>query len=105
MKVTKSVVRLVKRHTVKVIVCSALFTLLFTSFLMMGTDASGTSPEAASNEEQVITVRPGDTLWEIAKQFNDSSHDIRYVVYMIKDRNELHNAEIKSGQKLIIPNI
>lgn len=105
MKVTKAVVRLVKRHTVKVIVCSALFTLLFTSFLMMGTDASGTAPEAASNEEQVITVRPGDTLWEIAKQFNDSSHDIRYVVYMIKDRNELHNAEIKSGQKLIIPNI
>lgn len=72
---------------------------------MMGTDASGSSPEAATNDEQVITVRTGDTLWEIARQFTDSKHDIRYVVYLIKDRNELHSAEIKSGQKLIIPNI
>lgn len=97
--------RFVKRHSIKAIVCFAFFILLFTSFLMMGTDASGKVPATASNEEQVVTVHSGDTLWAIAKRFSDSKHDIRYIIYRIKDRNELNTSEINPGQTLIIPSI
>ncbi|MGO4544825.1 LysM peptidoglycan-binding domain-containing protein [Paenibacillus sp. 2TAB23] len=95
----------VKRHLVKVIVSFVIFVLLFTSFLMMGTDASSKLPATASNEEQVVTVHSGDTLWAIAKRYSDSKHDIRYIIYRIKDRNELNTSEINPGQTLIIPSI
>lgn len=97
--------RLLKRHAAKTVVCTAVFALLFTSFLLMGTDASGNHPEEATMEEQIIIVHSGDTLWEIAKQYTDGSNDIRYIVYMIKDRNDLQSAEIKPGQRLIIPSM
>lgn len=97
--------RLLKRHAAKTVVCTAVFALLFTSFLLMGTDASGNHPEEATGEEQIIIVHSGDTLWEIAKQYTDGRNDIRFIVYLIKDRNDLQSAEIKPGQRLIIPSM
>ncbi|MBD2869831.1 cell division suppressor protein YneA [Paenibacillus arenilitoris] len=94
---------LARRHAVKLLVSVAVFVLLFTSFLMMGTDASGTAPASATPQEQVVTVQAGDTLWTIAKRFGSENEDVRYVIYLIKDRNELRSADIKPGQKLIIP--
>ncbi|WP_339202699.1 LysM peptidoglycan-binding domain-containing protein [Paenibacillus sp. FSL K6-3182] len=104
-KVNRLIRHFIKRHTVKLVVCTAVFFLLFTSFLLMGTYASSITPEAASAEEQIIRVQSGDTLWNIAKQVSDGSHDIRYIVYLIKDRNDLQSTVIKPGQKLIIPSI
>ncbi|CAM4285456.1 LysM peptidoglycan-binding domain-containing protein [Paenibacillus alkaliterrae] len=95
----------IKRHAAKIMVSLAVFVLLFTSFLMMGTDASSTTPAAASPQEQVITVSAGDTLWEIAKKYGNGSEDIRFVIYLIKDRNGLESVDIIPGQKLIIPSI
>lgn len=94
-----------QQHAVKIIVSFAVFILLFTSFLMMGTDASGNLPAEASLNEQVVTVHTGDTLWDIAKKYADGKDDIRYIIYSIKDRNGLQTADIKPGQKLIIPAI
>ncbi len=94
-----------KRHAAKLVVCTGVFILLFTSFLLMGTYASSNTPEAATAEEQSIRVQSGDTLWNIAKQFSDGSQDIRYIVFLIKDRNNLQSTVIKPGQKLIIPSI
>ncbi len=96
----------IKRHLLKIIVSSALFVLLFTSFLIMGTVALGSHPMEASADERVVIVNPGDTLWGIAKSsYSDDSHDIRYIIFMIKDRNGLESVNIKPGQKIIIPAI
>lgn len=94
-----------KRHAAKIVVCTAVFALLFTSFLLIGTYASGSHPTEATADEQLIIVHTGDTLWEIAKQFTDGEQDVRYVIYLIKDRNNLQSSEIMPGQKLIIPSI
>ena len=97
--------KVLKRHAVKLTVSMLVFILLFTSFLMIGTDASGNGPAAASPEELIVTVSAGDTLWDIAKRYVEGKDDIRFVIYMIKKRNELKDANIKPGQKLIIPSI
>lgn len=97
--------RWLQQHAAKIIVSFAVFILLFTSFLMMGTDASGNLPAEASLNEHVVTVHTGDTLWDIAKNYADGKDDIRYIIYSIKDRNGLKSADIKPGQKLIIPAI
>jgi LysM repeat protein len=104
-KINHSMRRLMKRHAAKLVVCTGVFILLFTSFLLIGTYASSNTPEAATAEEQSIRVQSGDTLWKIAKQFSDGSQDIRYIVFLIKDRNNLQSTVIKPGQKLIIPSI
>ncbi|MCA0757946.1 LysM peptidoglycan-binding domain-containing protein [Paenibacillus sp. N4] len=97
--------KVLKRHAVKLTVSMLVFILLFTSFLMIGTDASGNGPAAASPAEQIVTVSSGDTLWDIAKRYVEGKDDTRFVIYMIKKRNELKDANIKPGQKLIIPSI
>lgn len=91
------------RHSAKLIVCAILSVLLFTSFLLMKTDASSEFVTANANEQTVV-VTAGDTLWGIATRFSDRSDDIQYYIYKIKERNQLNNVDLKPGQLLIIPN-
>jgi FOG: LysM repeat len=91
------------RHAFKLIVSAAVFVLLFTSFLMMRTNASSDHIEPATINEQTVVVATGDTLWEIADRFNDDSKDIRQYIYKIKERNQLRSVELQPGQVLIIP--
>ncbi|MNZ89395.1 Cell division suppressor protein YneA [compost metagenome] len=102
-QVRRTAARLFKRHAAKLLVSAATFVLVFTSFMMMGTDASGSNPAAAAQNEQVVTVKAGDTLWNIAKLHSDKSDDVRFIIFMIKERNGLQSADIKPGQKLVIP--
>ncbi|MBH5317774.1 LysM peptidoglycan-binding domain-containing protein [Paenibacillus sp. GSMTC-2017] len=95
--------RLIKRHGAKIIVVLMIALLVFTSFLLMGTSASGTDRLQA--EEILVTVSSGDTLWEIARRHASSGDDIGFIVYKIKHRNNLETVTIKPGQKLIIPNL
>lgn len=53
--------------------------------------------------DYVITVQPGDTLWQIAAVYGDERRDIRDVIYHIKRQNHLSTADIYPGQVLIIP--
>ncbi|CAM3429830.1 LysM peptidoglycan-binding domain-containing protein [Paenibacillus lupini] len=94
---------IVKRHAFKLIVSAAVFVLLFTSFLMMRTNASSDHIEAAALNEQTVVVTAGDTLWGIADRYLDGSKDIRKYIYKIKERNQLSTVELKPGQVIIIP--
>ena len=49
-----------------------------------------------------VSVKPGDTLWEIADKYSDNI-EIREYIYIIKKINGLEDATIYAGQKLYIP--
>lgn len=92
-----------KSHGVKLVVCVSLAILLFTSFMMMGTNASG--GDVLAEGEVYVTVGSGDTLWSIASRHAESGDDIGFLVYVMKSRNNLENATIMPGQQLIIPKL
>ncbi|MDQ0058038.1 LysM peptidoglycan-binding domain-containing protein [Paenibacillus harenae] len=94
-----------RRHAIKLIVCAMLFVLLFTSFLLMGTNASGSQNTVEAVNEELVTVYTGDTLWAIANRFAGDEEDVRYVIYLIKERNGLESTNLYPGQKLVIPSI
>jgi len=62
------------------------------------TAAAFSSPPAS----RCISVKPGDTLWEIADKYSGNT-EIREYIYEIKKINGLESATIYAGQKLIIP--
>ncbi|MBQ3414006.1 MAG: LysM peptidoglycan-binding domain-containing protein [Clostridia bacterium] len=52
----------------------------------------------------------GDTLWAIAERESKNNKyyknkDIRYIVYDLKQINNLSSSELKEGQEIKIPNI
>jgi nucleoid-associated protein YgaU len=55
----------------------------------------------AHGHRQVVTVRPYQTLWTIA-----ASHyggDVRDAIWRIEQANHLPGADIRVGQKLVLP--
>ncbi|MFM1536268.1 LysM peptidoglycan-binding domain-containing protein [Helcococcus ovis] len=70
-----------------------LFTLLNTQVIVKGKD----------NNQKIVIVKNGDTLWNIAENLNYDK-DIRETVYEIKAINQLSSSNIKPGFKLYIPN-
>ncbi|MFZ5824410.1 MAG: LysM peptidoglycan-binding domain-containing protein [Bacillota bacterium] len=49
-------------------------------------------------------VAPGDTLWEIAAR-HAGRKDVREVIYLIEQANELKSSAIQPGQVLFIPTV
>lgn len=96
--------RILRRHLAKLIVSLLVFVLVFSSFLIIGTKASGTVVAGPSMNEQVVTVGSGDTLWSIASH-HKKGNDIGYLIFAIKERNDLDSVDIHPGQKIIIPEI
>lgn len=50
-----------------------------------------------------VTVKEGDTLWGIAKQYYNGKSDFRKFVYEIREMNSLKEAIIYPGQVISIP--
>ncbi|WP_173275677.1 LysM peptidoglycan-binding domain-containing protein [Paenibacillus sp. NEAU-GSW1] len=98
----REITGLLQRHALKAIVSIIVFVLLFSSFLLIQTNASG-EVAPVTIDEQVIIVASGDTLWEIADRFTEGSQDIRRYIYDIKQRNQLSSSELMPGQQLIMP--
>jgi hypothetical protein len=51
---------------------------------------------------QVIKIKKGDTLWELAQCYSDKG-DIRKYIYDIKKLNSLSSSEIFEGDFLKVP--
>ena len=55
----------------------------------------------AHGAKQVVTVKPYDTLWSIAQRHY--AGDIRAAVWQIEHANHLSGADIRAGQRLVLP--
>jgi nucleoid-associated protein YgaU len=55
----------------------------------------------AHGPKQVVTVRPYETLWTIAQRRYGG--DVRDAVWRIERANHLQGAEVRAGQKLVLP--
>ena len=51
-------------------------------------------------ENREVIVRPGDTLWSIAKDAVGETEDVRQVIYHMMKDNNLPDANIHPGMKL-----
>jgi len=78
-------------------------TLLFMTLLSVLTAFSWKG--SAMNDISVIEVQvgDGDTLWNIAGKTLPKRRDIRDYIMEIKEFNELDDANINTGQSLLIP--
>ena len=56
-------------------------------------------------EQNVVSVyvKPGDTLWSIASEHNETKKDVRKLIRDIQRLNEMENAVIQVGDEIIIP--
>jgi nucleoid-associated protein YgaU len=55
----------------------------------------------AHGAKQVVTVRPYETLWSIAQRHY--AGDVRDAVWRIERANRLQSADVRVGQKLVLP--
>jgi len=55
----------------------------------------------AHGPRQVVTVRPYETLWTIAHRRYGG--DVRDAVWRIERANHLQGADVRVGQKLVLP--
>ncbi|MCR8656857.1 LysM peptidoglycan-binding domain-containing protein [Paenibacillus endoradicis] len=89
----------------KVTITLTLVTLIVMSLFLFSATASTTPGKLPLDGESIIAVGAGDTLWDIAKFHYSDASDIGYIVYLIKDRNQLDSSTITPGQQLILPSI
>jgi LysM repeat protein len=55
----------------------------------------------AHGAKQVVTVKPYDTLWSIAQRHYGG--DPRAAIWQIERANHLSNADVRAGQRLVLP--
>lgn len=57
-----------------------------------------------ADDVQVVTVEPGETVWDIARPVADEQGiDVREIVYQIQVNNNLdQNCTVRPGQQLVI---
>lgn len=81
--------------------------LLFSTLILLLLLVSGfyLTTYADANNLNVVKyhVQSGDTLWQIAAQYDYGSKDIREVIFNIKKINNLKSGFISTGQILEIP--
>lgn len=74
--------------------------LLVTSVMNVFTDFN----DAAVFHYKTVVVEKGDTIWNIAAKHTTQQEDIRNVIAVIKQANNLdHSVQIYPGQTLRIP--
>ncbi|MDA8370562.1 MAG: LysM peptidoglycan-binding domain-containing protein [Nocardiopsaceae bacterium] len=83
---------------------TAVLSLLFLTAAAAGASASGAPTESLllRPESTTVTVRDGDTLWEIAERVRPDA-DPRRTVHEIVRINELTDPELTPGQELTLP--
>lgn len=93
--------------TVKMYILGSLFCLLFAGFILGSILIRTQSCKANSNEDKFftnVTVKEGDTLWEVAQEHMDTEHYSSVYEYMeeLRRMNHLTSDKLYVGQNLVI---
>ncbi|WP_153127475.1 cell division suppressor protein YneA [Peribacillus tepidiphilus] len=51
-----------------------------------------------------VTVKPGDTVWNLAKKYKSDNMSQKEMINWIKKHNHLDLEKIKPGQTILLPN-
>ena len=62
-----------------------------------------TNIEKPQEDYQQITVKKGDTVWDMAERFNGSEMSQTEFVSWVQENNDLHINQLKEGQTIVIP--
>lgn len=86
------------RFSISILIITLIMIIVFSAF-------SHSLTASAINKTNYIevTVRPGDTIWKIAKEHASEGKDIREIVYLISKINDIDDSIIHSGEVLEIP--
>lgn len=98
-----SVQSMVAAATVFILIATTCFALL-----AIATDLGERWNTVASFRQDIggskrVTVRSGETLWEIARTYAPGSADVRDIVDWIRENNRLSSVVLQPGQSLIVP--
>lgn len=95
--------RRVRRRRLRGLSRLALLVLVLVVAVWVGTRVANATTSPAAFSEQTYAVRNGDTLWSVANRAYAGNHDTRRLVFVIERRNHLAGADIRPGEKLILP--
>lgn len=99
---TRTVLTQRGRVVLGLLITATVLALLALVFAAFAPNASATT-QTVDNGSQVLIVKPGQTLWQIAAEV-DPSVDPRETIDRILDLNSLSNsAQIHAGQALVVP--
>ena len=87
----------------------AKFVMIMTALIVTSV-AIGLSIDSEASRNNMdtkieIIVHPGDSLWNISEEINESylsdKEDVRKIVYLLKEYNSLKTSDIQVGKKLV----
>jgi nucleoid-associated protein YgaU len=81
----------------------ALLVLIVAISVWVGTRIANATSNTAAFTEHTYSVRSGDSLWSIARRSYPQGGDTRRLVYLIERRNGLTRADVRPGQRLVLP--
>jgi hypothetical protein len=80
-----------------------LVTLVVSLIIVISTILIASNVYSYEKPEYIeITIAAGDTLWDIAREYQEKG-DIRRYIFDIKKLNKMSDSRIYEGQKIIIP--
>lgn len=81
-----------------------LITVLVLLALWSAASLTNSDAYLKTSTYDIVHVKAGDTLWDIAAHYTTEKDDIRNLTYAIAELNQLNkNAQIYPGQTLKIP--
>jgi len=100
MNTKKTTYRIKSRFRFTFFVAIMMFMIVTCSNTLLGLNnaSSLTKPEYAK-----VQIVNGDTLWNIASEYNQAGKDIRIFVYEICELNKITADSIYPGQNILIP--
>ncbi|RGJ47341.1 LysM peptidoglycan-binding domain-containing protein [Olsenella sp. AF16-14LB] len=88
-----------------VVVCTLLVAMGLFGALVAGNAAIASRKDAAlsSIPTQDVVVEPGDSVWDLASQYQVDGYSTAELVQWITEKNSLTTSTLQPGQSLLVP--